>query len=285
MNSFLGRCAFFLLLLAAILQIRSLYLLHGNRYQDTIKGRDIYVSLKTSKRKTKARILILGDSVGRQLFPTTQPNPRLHSLACNQAIGLPGHYALLENFYKAGNTADTVILIYHPDSFGNNLDQVYTFHYFVKPLFIPEYRHLWTEDVVAAVHKIPFYWLAHFPPILTSEWAPNYSPSLPKEGGQEAFLSPLSAAYLQKIIDVTAAHGSRFVLIAPPLSERRRTTINSLDTGILDTLGLTPFFSDYFERLTYIPDAEFADGKHLINPAPWREQFLNLPVLQPHAAP
>ena len=285
MNNFLRRCAFFLVLLAAILQVRPLYLLAGNSYQNTVKGGEIYRSLKKSQSKTHARILILGDSVGRQLFPTTQSNKALHSLACNQAIGMPGHYALLENFYKAGNRADTVLLFYHPLSFRNNLDQRYTFHYFIKPFFTAEYRRLWTDDVLDAVHKIPFYWLAHFPPVLTSEWAPPYSPNQPNGKAKKAFLSPLSAAYLQKMIDSTESHGSRLVLIPPPISESRRSEIDSLDASILENDRLAPLFSTYSDRFIYIPDTEFADGTHLINPTPWRQYFLNHPMLQPHAAP
>ena len=100
-----------------------------------------------------------------------------------------GQFILLNNYINAGNEPDTVYLLVSPFSFRNNLDQVYTYHYFLKPFYTDEYKPMFSETVTEQIHKIPYYNFCRIPFILTSDWAPDFSL---KDKIDYTFLSPIS---------------------------------------------------------------------------------------------
>lgn len=260
----------FVALVGLLLQVWPLYLLYTKQYQSRVAGSELYVSINKSKAKVKPRKLFMGDSVGNQLFSNKTWNDSLYSLACNQAIGMAGQYALLHNFYASGNSVDTVLFMYQPFSFRNNLDQLYTFHYFVKPFYTSEYMALWDSQVMNAVEQIPYYWLAQYPGTLTSNWAPDYPPI---NDEVTTFISPISADYLQKILNLAEEHGSKVVLVPTPISEGRRSKVEKLDKDDVEKFGFAEFFGNYFDSLIYLPDSMFSDGVHLWKPQPYTELY------------
>lgn len=270
MKKFFFNFFWFLLLFSIIIHVWPLYQLYTGEYKQTVAGAEIYRSLLKSKKKSRSKKVLLGDSGAYQLFPNTIENDTINSLACNQAISLVGHYILLNNYLQAGNKADTVIMLFSPYTFRNNLDQVFTYHYFIKPFFIDEYKPLLTKTVYEQVDKIPFYQLSHYPIILTSNWAPDY---IPNGNNYFTFLSPVAKEYLTKIKALSEKYHFSIEILATPLSITQKATNNKINKNETLKTGLGKNFESYFKHIIYLPDSNFIDKFHLKHPERYTEYY------------
>ncbi len=244
----------------------------SDKYKTIVVGSEIYHSLFKSKQKKKTKKLLLGDSVGNQLFRNTTNNDTINSLACNQAIGMVGQYILLNNYLNAGNQVDTVYLIYSPFSFLNNLDQIYTFHYFLKPFYVQEYMPLFTKTVIEQTHKIPYYYLCRYPYVLTSDWSPNFCS---KDKKNYTFLSPVSVEYLHKITELSKKHHFDLIILPPPMRNSLKQKVEKINKNEIAENDLTNEFKNYFEKIIFINDTNFTDAFHLKNPLALKPVYVN----------
>ena len=273
MKKFILKTILFVLILLVLSHGRPLYLLHKDRYKHHGAGSEVYYSISKSKQKNKSSAtVLLGDSVARQLFSNKTYDDPIYSLACNQAVGMVGHFILLDNYLKAGNHVDTVYLLFSPFSFSNNLDQVYTYHYFLKPFYTDEYFPLLTKTVIEQVHKIPYYYFSRYPHILTSKWAPDF---VSKDKINYTFLSPISAEYLVKINELSIKYDFKLIILPTPTSVSKRRSVENMKKEIVIN-NLKGEFRDYFENILYLDDSNFAsDGVHLKNPQKYAEYYKN----------
>lgn len=270
MKKFLKRSLLFILLTALSVEVISAVLIYTDLYLLGYPGRDVYHSIIKSKEKKKSRKVLLGDSVGQQLFPSNTNNDSINSLACNQAIGVIGQYLLLNNYLNAGNEIDTVFMIFTPFSFRNNLDQRFTFHYFLKPFATDEYEPLFTETVKQQIGKIPYHQFARVPHILATSWAPEFNPP---EHHDFTFLSPVSAEYLQKIKNLANRHHFKLIILPTPTRENKKQQIEQIDLNEIDKYHLTAEFKDYFNKIIYLDTLNFIDETHLIHPELFTEVY------------
>ena len=225
---------------------------------------EVYYSIFKSKQRKKSKVLILGDSVGSQLFPnnTTKSN-KINSLACNQAIGIAGQYFLLNNYLLAGNKIDTVYLIYNPISFKNNLHSKLTFNYFLKPFYNDEYEFLFTNAVKKQIKKIPYYNLSQIPNIKISIWSPDFNPyDIP----DYSFLSPVSVENMKKIRELSYKYKFKLIVLPPPISINNKVRIEKINREEIKINKLEDVFNNYFNNIIYLDGSKFKDGIHLISP-------------------
>ncbi len=260
MKKFLIKIIIFIIPVVFVAYSYHLYLLYSCKYKNRVAGSETYLSIKKSKQKGKAKKILIGDSVGYQLFSNITNNDTINSLACNQAIGMVGHFILLNNYLKAGNQIDTVYLIFTPYSFLNNLDQVYTYHYFLKPFYVKEYMPLFTETIFKQIHKIPFYFVCRDPVILTSDWAPDFTS---KDEINFTFLSPVSMEYLAKIKELSTQYKFKIIILPTPTRMSNKKFIEKINKDEIAKTGLGSEFKSYFEKLIYINDTNFIDNVHL----------------------
>lgn len=261
MKKFLLRLIVFLLLFSIMPVCFYTYLYITKKYKTFVNGYEVYTCIKISNKKSKKKKLLLGDSVARQLFKSSPDDPNLNSLACNQAISMVGHYLLFKNYLAAGNKIDTVILLMNPIfSLRNNLDQIFTFHYFLKPFYTKEYKAEFSPAVYQQIKKIPFYQVCQFPLVKASNWSPDYKSGDPKV---TSFLSPISLEYLLKMKALAAKNNVTFLIYPSPLRQSLKHTIDSLSVSKLNTPGLEKEFTDYFSRVFYLDDKNFVDIPHL----------------------
>jgi hypothetical protein len=274
MKRFILKSVLFVLIFLALAQVRPLYLLSNDRYKHSGAGSEIYYSINKSERKNKSSVkILLGDSVARQMFNNVASNDPIYSLACNQAIGMVGQFILLNNYLRAGNHVDTVYLLFTPFSFLNNLNDVYTYHYFLKPFYMNKYFPLFSQTVIDQIHKIPYYYLSRCPYVLTSKWAPDF---VSKDKIDYTFLSPISAEYLIKIKALSIKYGFRFVVMPTPTSLSNRRRIENMNKNEIVANNLQNEFRDYFKSIIYLDDSNFiSDGVHLINPLKYAEYYRN----------
>ncbi len=271
MKSFLVKvCLFFSCLLLLTYAVYYLDL-----YAYFLPNKEVFDAIKESKKKKeKIKTLIIGDSVGRQLFNDSQVDlpDTLLSLSCNQAIDLVGQYLLLKNFLDNNSSVQKVYLFYNPFSFKNNLDHKYTYNYFIKPFFKKEYMPSLDREVITQVHKIPYYGLAHFPPVAITFWTPDVQQDTTS---QKLFLSEISAVYIKKMQDLTRSRNIRFEIVPPPLRISRKQQVNDLyDLAKPEKYPdlFSELFASYFNRMYYLPDSLYVDGMHFKRP----EKYTNL---------
>ncbi len=264
MSKFLKYSGLFLFFAAILFHIKPFYLLYNDKYKSVVAGDEIYYSIKKSKKKSKSKKVLFGDSVAKQLFDNETNNDTINSLACNQSIGMVGQYILLNNYLEADNRVDTVFFLFQPFSFQNNLNQVYTYHYFLKPFYKKEYLPLFSETVKEQVAKIPYNKFCRYPSILTSNWAPDFNP---KDQMNYTFLSPVSVEYLKKIKELSAKHNFKLIILPTPVSKVYEPRVKKFSLQEIADNNFQDEFKNYFEKIIYLDENQFSDSSHLINPA------------------
>ncbi|MEO7802011.1 MAG: hypothetical protein ABIR81_08430 [Ginsengibacter sp.] len=213
-----------------------------------------------SKEKSKKKKLLLGDSVAKQLVMYNKDNSQINSLACNQAVSMVGHYLLFKNYLAANNKIDTLVVLINPlVSFKNNLDQLFTFHYFLKPFYTEHNKSEFSEMVYNQIHKIPFYSASQFPFIKATNWSPDFKSTDPK---LTTFLSPISREYLLKIKDLAEQNNITLLIYPPPLRQSLKPSIDSIRASDINVQGLEKEFNVYFNRVKYIDDQFYVDQPH-----------------------
>jgi len=273
MKYFVFKTFIFVLVAIGIFQIKSYALLKDNKYTKKVLGMEVYFAIDKSKKKNNAKKVLLGDSVGKQMFDSMEDNDTVNSLTSNQAISMAGQYLLLNNYIKAGNRIDTAYVFFTPFSFANNLDQIYTYNYFVKPFYTSEYMAQMSPIVKNQIEKIPFATIAHHPAILTSNWSPEYESD---ETPEFSFLSPVSVEYLHKMSTLGKKNGFQLVLISAPVSKKKRQDVASLHRDEIALYNLEEEFKGYFENIMYLDESYFSDGTHLIHPEKFKHRYKNL---------
>lgn len=260
---FISICLLFASPIVLYYTVKTVYLLKNDQYKETIYGNEIYHAIEKSKKKTKYKKLILGDSTANQFYNCKEEDPdSAYSLSCNQAIGMIGQYILLNNYIKAGNRPDTVYLVYTPFSFWDNLDQVYTYHYFLKPFYYDEYKPLMSGTVKEQIRKIPKYQLCHIPYIQTTGWAPN----IKQEKRNYSFLSPISKEYLSKFDSLSNKYNFTFRIIPTFVAEHWRDSIKHFRHNEYADCCFKREISNFLKSIPYLADSCFVDEVHLKTP-------------------
>ena len=272
MKKFIFNTLIFILPVVIVVYSIHFYLLYSHEYQNRVVGSEIYHSIIKSKQKGKPKKILIGDSVCNQLFSNKTNTDTINSLACNQAISMVGHFILLNNYLNAGNQVDTVYMIFTPFSFLNNLDQVYTYQYFLKPFYNEEYMPLFTKIVNVQIHKIPYCFLSREPIILTSNWAPDFKS---KDGINFTFLSPISVEYFAKIKELSDINKFKLILLPTPTKLSNKLFIEKINRNEIVKTGLVNQFNDYFEKLIFINDTNFTDNVHLKNKTKYADYYKN----------
>ncbi len=216
--------------------------------------------------------MIFGDSVGNQLFDNRTDGETYVSICSNQAISLAGQYALLSAYLKNNPQTEEVCLLYVPVSFQNNLDQRFTYQYFLKPFGDGCHDLHWNATVQHQIDEMPFGFADQWAVVKASDWSPNLShQSVPES--DTAYFSAISLHYLQKMADLTDAAGVDFKVQAGFVKKAFKQTNYHTMHAQLRAAGLQGLFATYFQELNYLPDPLFKDDLHVIDPDDLRDLF------------
>ncbi len=272
MRKFIINSLIFLFFGVLSLQLVSELLIISGLYLAYLPGETIYYSISKSKKKQQSKKLLLGDSVGRQLFPNTANNDGINSLACNRSIGMTGQYILLHNYLKAGNDIDTLYMIFTPFSFTDNLDQKFTFHYFLKPFYNSEYKPLFTKKVNQQIKKIPYHQFIWLPHLRATSWAPEFKTT--GNNKEYKLISPISREYLKKIKALSSEYSFKIILLPTPTSIKKKDSISSLiDPVEFKRCNMDKEFKEYFNKIIYLKNSKFIDNNHLKTPVKYSDLY------------
>ena len=238
---------------------------NSKRYTATINGSEIYCAINKSYTNKKVKKLLLGDSVGHQLYPCENEYDSIVSLACNQAITMAGHYFLLKNYIEtnADNLPDEVVMLIIPFTLCNDVD-LYAYHYFLKPFSPNKWGEQYTDHLRQRIHSIPFYWSANLPFIQTSNYTPTWA--TPSSVTTKS-VSRLSYEYLLKIDSITKHHDISFRLVSPPLREDKQNTIDSIWSNLRPeyAVQLDALLQPYIESEVFVSSDNFIDFAHFLS--------------------
>jgi hypothetical protein len=273
MKYFLIKLIRFALLCVVFIELASALLLYTKAFVLIYyPGKEVYNSIDKSREKSKVRKLLIGDSVGNQLFSNEEDHGDINSIATNQAISFAGQYFLVNDYLKSGNKIDTLFMVFVPWSFKNNLDQIYTYHYFLKPFNNSNYSPLFTETLKNQINKIEYNSFSQVPHIKITSWAPEYTPTDPLNF---TFISPISVEYLDKIKSLSLKHNFDIIIIPPPISNERIALVKTFNRDEITKTTLSKELNDYFDKITYIDSTKFLDGTHLINPLDYKKGIIS----------
>ncbi|MHA8065588.1 hypothetical protein V7S76_02785 [Aquirufa sp. ROCK2-A2] len=268
MKKFLRDIATFVSLFLVLFHIYPEISFYTEYYKKNVAGTEIYEAITQSLSKHKQKKLVIGDSVGKQILDEEIDSSKYISLCTNQAISMAGQFILLNNYISNGNNIDEVILIMHPLSFRNNLNQNFTYNYFIKPFYTEENKKYLDSYTVNQIKQIPFFYLANYHPIKVSLWSPDYPTEKTTIG-----ISTISKIYLSKIIQLCESKGIKLSILSPPINEDLRKEIGQIQQEILlaNPTYLKPYIAGihYYSKKYYLPDnihlQKFDFYKKLIN--------------------
>ncbi len=258
---FISRFSFFILTLCCVVSFY-FYFFVGNLSEEELIGSGVYHTIRKSKKiEPKAEVILIGDSIGNQIYNNKDYNDRIYSLCSNQAISMVGQYNLLKNFLET-NKRDSleVVLIYRLSSFRNDLRQNLTFNYFIKPFYKREYLENYSQNVLRQIKKIPGYWLVHSNTVRMSRW----SPSVQSINNPNNFrLSDISVEYLIACDKLCEKYNASFKLVAPFMSnEFSMNDFGSFQESIVKH-NLQTYFSKYFQNIVWLDKKYFSDKSHI----------------------
>ncbi|BBA50626.1 hypothetical protein FV113G1_09730 [Fusobacterium varium] len=227
---------------------------------------DVYEAITASQKQTTYSSVLLGDSVSRQLFNIgNQENSQYYHLNSNQAIGVIGNYILLNNYLANNPQTKKVYLIMRPTSFNNNLNQKWTYTYFILPFLKKENKKYFSETSLKKINiKRKFlnkYLLNIFEPNpkLSLLLKIDYSDEMTDI--KEAYLSDVSIEYLKKIKKLLQEKNIEFYILASPLSIKEKNEYILLKRNIKENY-FEDIFVYYFDSIQYYSENNFSDGVH-----------------------
>jgi len=219
--------------------------------------RIIIQSVKHHEHKDK---LLLGDSVCRQIHGRKSTSTMLN-LSENQSYEIAGNYILLANLLEHGSSFDTVALYFNPFSLTCDINQIYTYNYFIKP-FRPYLDKLDKLELVDIENTFPKQSRFNFLPVVKYQFS-NWQLEAVEES---TVISSTSMKYLEKIMQLCEESDMYFVFKAMPIKASRQKEVETIASNSQEYLHQYPTLRKYFENIAYLPDSLYLDEAHFINP-------------------
>lgn len=260
MKKFLLRFVLFVPLLLVGVSAKPYYLIIGDKYQSLPKQAWVYTALNQSNKKdNKAKFVVIGDSVGNQLFKVgrKENDGPIYSMTCSAAIDVVGQYILMHNFLEHSKPE---VIYYISNGYKYNLNAPQVFHYFLKAFYTSDNQQHLTEQAKQRIRSIPYFFLSQVPHIYTTTWGPKI-PFVPDTTG--VHFSDLTVEYLKKMEALAKEKGVKFLVIPPPIKASRKPSIDKNLQAEISKNGLDHMFRYYFEVLRFNRGEEFRDQIHL----------------------
>ena len=245
-------------------------MLHSDALSNTLSWKRILAAVKKSKRSlpSGSSVIILGDSIGEQLFPReTVPS----SLISNGAVLAVGHYILANNAIKRNKNLKYIVLVSAPWVLGHQFEWELTYNSFMKPFYTFENLPYISKQLFEKINKRKMTHWVIFPFVKT---APCFS-DIDLTGTRKKrrdILSDTAIEYLKKLKNLCSENNIEFIVLSPPIREEWRRRTNHWEKMKIQVTqnGLDDNFREYFKRLIYLDDSCFRDHVHM------RARYINV---------
>lgn len=242
-----------------------------------IEGKEVYDVIEKAGDKGKTEdIIVIGDSVGNQLYFVADEISGITGLASTMAISMVGQYLVLNKVVENNKSqGKRVYLIYHPSSFKEDLNTKFTYHYFLKPFFYEENYLDIEAPALSRIQQIPYYEYCQWPWLKATNITPNFE-SVPSDNQDQFYLSEISQLYLQKMKKLAKENDFTLKILAPPIQEKFREYDFARFVNQIDELGMSAEFTGYVDDIQYFSAELFQDEVHYKDPAALGVNYLNL---------
>jgi hypothetical protein len=239
-------------------------------YTDEYKSKvtpGVYESIqKCREGNINSQTIIFTDSAGAQLYNVNDSTSNgFFVINGTRAYGLVGQYLLINELVRnhpdevKGNT---IYLVTIPSVFMDNLDQVYTFNYFIKPFYNEQYIPYLEDKVKTHIESFPMQWASQLPLVKTTNWSVDYSNAKSFFKIDEYYISEFSLIYLNRLKELADEFGFEFVIKAPFMRNDKKEVSQEKMKQQIREHNLDDIFRHYFEDMKYIPDSVFVDRDH-----------------------
>ena len=219
----------------------------------------VYKSLDKSKKKVKKKKIIIGDSVGSQLFSPYEDTDSTYSLCTTGPASIVSAYIILQNFIAANNIEGMEFYyLATPHAFSCQFKSKYTYNHFVKPFYTWGNRPYFTPALNDSIQSIPYWYAAQLPFIKASDFQPSY------QFTYEAYhiIPAIAIDYLNLINKLVKEKHLNFKFVMPFIDEEYRNEDNTYMLNIIKENGLEDIFADYYKNRKYLPSNEFKPDHH-----------------------
>ncbi|MFN8321445.1 MAG: hypothetical protein U0T74_02185 [Chitinophagales bacterium] len=220
----------------------------------------IYARVLNAKKKHSFSKIVLGDSVGAQLY---QPKKYPYSFCTNGSVLLAGNFVLLQNYLKNNPAPDTLIFVCNPRVFATDFFGKMVFNSFCKPFntgahqayFTPELKELLKTNYKYRLSQYPFYKVLG---CIDDPVPPAVSDST------RTFISDINLSYLKKIDTLVRQKHMYCRFVSPSVNAAYAIPQAEMEhmKQDIDQAGCAYLFSNYWSSVQYLDAACFGDYLH-----------------------
>ena len=242
---------FFATLLAA--NIISTIILHSAKASHYFRaGEEIFFALEKSSRASNAATAVLGDSVANQLFSLINENKNdMIVLTSNRAISMAGQYIILDNIIRSDKKLKKIYLVCTPGSLFYDLNEVYTFNYFIKPIYTTYGHALFTDRTNKIIESKPYSFIYSLPmaQILPIFNLVDYSSGVSSNTVGNNVISMTSIEYLKLMKKKCSDSAITFKILPTPISNKYSVDFINAKEQVSEN-NLESVFGKYFDNIT-----------------------------------
>lgn len=223
-----------------------------------IRWRAIADVIDKSRREIPGTVVVLGDSVANQLFPS---GATANSLTINGAVLNCGQYILAYNVLTRNPQIKHLVLMVNPTAIGYGFERRWTYSSFLKPFYTPANIKHFSNLVWSKMNSRPLSYLTILPLVKVVRCFPDIRfPPRKREAGS---FTDISLEYLLKLERLAKARRVQLILLCPPLRASRKSILIEKSRAAVDKNGMNSLFRAYFERLVFVEDKHFKDRAHM----------------------
>ncbi len=264
MKQLILKAVIFFILGFIILNITAYWLLKNKNYISTVGWRSVLRAINNvdGLDRSKIKVIILGDSVGNQIFPReTHPN----SLTSNGSVLAVGHYILAYNAIKRCRNLKYVVLASIPSAIGQSFERKFTYNNVMKPFYTFENLPLFSELIRGKINQKRLSHFVIFPFIKIAPFLSDivFSGAIKENVGNP--LSDLSMEYLKKLYRLCRENDIKLIVVSPPVPRhlQKKLNLKKMKAQIIKN-KLGHIFKGYFKSIMYLAGKHFEkDNVHL----------------------
>ncbi len=262
MGKLIRKSLLFILTGFIFLNVISRLIIDSKYFSKNISYNVSLMAVKKSKRKIASNVLILGDSVARQIFPVVMPN----SLAVNGAILMAGHYILAVNAIKKNPNIKYVILMSAPFILSHDFNRKLTYNNFLKPFYTFGNLKYLTSLMKKKINGNILSHLALFP-IFKLSPVPQIDFSNKSSKKISPVFSEISIQYMKKLYNFLKKRRIELLIISPPICKKQRVLFLNWKyfKSQISERGLSHILRGYFDNIVYLDKGYFINDRIHLN--------------------
>ncbi len=278
MRKFIKKISLFLIILILIIIVIDVFsmILPFNGYiakitnssTDRVGSGEIEPRIAWVQQEDNSKNLLLGDSVGNQLFINLRGiNEEWCIATSNAGIMIPGQYILMREYVRCHRETENVFLVINPFSLYSNVNTRLSYQYFVMPFVGNGYSDYLSDNMKSEL-KEKFHPLFLTKPMIKCiDYScinrKIYLNAIYSEEQKKDVIPDYTLEYLNEFIIFCKENNINFYLIPAPIADTQENHVRVQELSEqFEKHDLDKIFTDFLEEIQYYPAEQFYDGTH-----------------------